>query len=230
MSHSPTALAVVHQILVEYRQMTARHHIALNKFRDVEGIVDWELDAYEETSRIQAVEAEDQLSDFMARLTEAFGLPEDRPVTVLGAKDTQYEVTPGRLDDNACELFNNGQCHSFARALSEATGWPTAAITGSTCDDTYENCGMGGQVADGVCICQVGHIVAVRPDGALIDIDGATDPQLVHDSPEHTLVPMSDAMWRLIESSPSWRAPDTEVAETFVEPLLALLGATEVAA
>ncbi|MFB8406556.1 hypothetical protein [Streptomyces sp. NPDC055912] len=221
---------VVHQILAEYREMAARHRIALNALSDVEGVMESEWDDYEETRRVQALEADEKLDGFIDRLTEAFGLPEDRPVAVLGANGAQFDVTPGQLDDTARDAFNNGQCHALARALAQETGWQTAAFIDPECDDDYENCGLGNHVADGVCICQIAHVVAVRPDGHLVDIDGTTDPQLVHDSPLYDLTPMTDAMWRMIESSPAWREADTAVARTFVQPLLATLNTAEVAA
>ncbi|MFK0047908.1 hypothetical protein ACIQU4_28240 [Streptomyces sp. NPDC090741] len=216
---------VVHEILAEHRTLTARHHNGLKEFCDIEGITEGYLDEYEEREKEQALEADEHLQDFMKRLTEAFGLPTDRTVTVLGANSTTYEVTPSRLDDAARALFNNGQCHAFATALAGATGWPTAAVIHPECDDTYDNCGMGNQVADDVCICQIGHVVAVRPDGALIDIDGVNDPTDIDDSPEHDLVPMTDALWKLIDNAPTWRDRDVAVARTFVQPLLDSLAA-----
>ncbi|MFE6272254.1 hypothetical protein ACFVQ9_26075 [Streptomyces goshikiensis] len=218
---------VVHEILAEHRALAARHHNGLKEFCDVEGIAEGYLDEYEERDKEQALEADEHLQDFAKRLTEAFGLPTDRTVTVLGANSTTYDVTPGRLDDAARELFNNGQCHAFAAALAETTTWPTAAVIHPECADNYDACGMGNKIADGVCICQIGHVVAVRPDGALIDIDGVNSPTDIHNSPEHALAPMTDALWKLIDNASTWRDRDMAVARTFVQPLLDSIAAAD---
>ncbi|TLQ39286.1 hypothetical protein [Streptomyces marianii] len=226
----PAPRTTVHEILTEYRALAARHHVALKEFCDVDGVIDGFLEDYEQREQSQALESAKHLKDFMERLTAAFGLPQDRTVTVLGANGTQHQVTPGRLDERARDLFNNGQCHAFAAALAEVTGWPTAAVISPECDDTYDNCGMGSQVADGVCICQIGHIMAVRPDGALVDIDGVNDPEPLRASSEHTLIPMTDALWELIDTAPTWRERDMAVARTFVQPLLDTLDTAPAAA
>ncbi|SDD84936.1 hypothetical protein [Streptomyces prasinopilosus] len=169
MSDTLDPRSVVHQILADYRQMAARHHIALKEHCGIEGVVDGEFDEYEETRRITALEADEKLETFIQLLTDAFGLPDDRPVTVLGANTAQFQVTPGRLDDNARAAFTQGQCHALAHAVAEVTGWQTVVLAERECADGYDTCGMGNAVADGLCICQLSHVAAVRPrDGHLI--------------------------------------------------------------
>ncbi|WP_327359681.1 hypothetical protein [Streptomyces sp. NBC_01304] len=229
MTHpSDDARTAVHEILTAYRLMTARHQIALNALCDVDGVEDANEEEYQELEREQGHETAEQVAAFMARLTELFGLPEDRPVAVLGANGAQYDVNPGRINDTARTAFTRGQCHALARALSDQTGWPTAAVIEPDCSYDYDACGAGIQLADGVCICQLVHVMAVRPDGMLVDIDGLTAPEEVRDSGEHTPVPMTEAMWRMIEDSPAWRPADMLVARTFVQPLLATLTAPAV--
>lgn len=54
-------------------------------------------------------------------------------MTVPGSYQEQFTVTAGRLDDAAREAFANGQCHSFARAMTTATGWPMAVLVKLEC-------------------------------------------------------------------------------------------------
>lgn len=222
---TPDARSVVHQILADYRQLAARHHAALKEHCDIEGVMDGAIDEYEETRRVTALESDEQLESFIHLLTDAFGLPDDRPVTVLGASGVQFQVTPGRLDNASRAAFTQGQCHALARALCEATGWEAAALADRECADTYETCGMGNAVADGLCICQIRHITAVRPrDGYLIDVTGAHAPGDVRTDEQCDIVPMSRALWQLIDAAPAWREPDLPVARSLVRPLLDSLG------
>ncbi|HBF80499.1 MAG TPA: hypothetical protein DD420_11405 [Streptomyces sp.] len=222
---TPDPRTVVHQILADYRSMAARHHAALKEHCDIEGVMDSEFDAYQETRRLAALEADEKLDTIIEVLTDAFGLPEDRPVTVLGADGVEFQVTPGRLDETARSAFTEGQCHALARAVAETTGWQTVLLANRECADQYDTCGMGDAVADGLCICQLSHLAAVRPhDGYLIDADGARDPQDVRAEDRFDIVPMSPALWKLIDIHPSWRDADMPVARTLVGPLLDSLG------
>ncbi|MFK0142571.1 hypothetical protein [Streptomyces murinus] len=222
---TPDPRSVVHQILADYRQMAARHHVALKEHCDAEGVMDGEFDDYQETRRVTALESDEKLETFIRLLSDAFGLPDDRPVTVLGADNVQFQVTPGRLDATARAAFTQGQCHAFARAVAETTGWPIVVLADRECADDYDSCGMGNAVADGLCICQLSHLAAVRPDdGYLIDADGAHDPQNVGPEERFDIVPMSPALWKLVDTHPTWRDADMPVARSMVDPLLDLLG------
>ncbi|MEV7157012.1 hypothetical protein AB0N77_20670 [Streptomyces misionensis] len=218
---TPDPRSVVHQILADYRQMAARHHVALKEHCDAEGVMDGEFDDYQETRRVTALESDEKLESFIRLLTDAFGLPDDRPVTVLGADNVQFHVTPGRLDATARAAFTQGQCHALARAVAETTGWPIVVLADRECADDYDSCGMGNAVADGLCICQLSHLAAVRPDdGYLIDADGAHDPQDVRSEGRFDIVPMSPALWKLVDTHPTWRDADMPVARSLVGPLL----------
>ncbi|OEV09349.1 hypothetical protein AN218_23120 [Streptomyces nanshensis] len=167
------------------------------------------------------MEADEQLETLIARLTEVFGLPVTEPVTVLGTEMDRFQVTPGRLDDAARRAFSEGQCHALAQAVSEVTGWPMAALIDADCADLYDKCGLDGLGADGVCICQINHLVAVRPeDGALIDIDGAHHPDMLREEMGSDLVPLTEELWEAITRCAAFRVPDMPVARTLVEPLL----------
>ncbi|MGW1786340.1 hypothetical protein ACWCQQ_45825 [Streptomyces sp. NPDC002143] len=68
-----------------------------------------------------------------------------------------------------------------------------------------------------VCTCQLAHLVALRPEGFPIDIDGAH----AHGSvPGAKGLEANEELWKFICNSPYWRRPAFAVARTFDEPLL----------
>ncbi|KIF05177.1 hypothetical protein PL81_14640 [Streptomyces sp. RSD-27] len=218
-----TPVAVVHSAIAAYRALDARHRVALNQHADEDGDVpEYALPAYDEDRFTYALEADEQLDAVMAELTDAFGLPTDQPVTVLGQWHRTFEVTPGRLDDAAREAFTRGQCHAMALALHEVTGWPTAALLTADCYGIDSLCGDD---ADDECPCRIGHVVVTRPDGAHVDINGAHVPGTVPDCEDAPALAMTEAHWQVIRSTPTWRDADMPLARTFVKPLLAELSA-----
>jgi hypothetical protein len=143
---------------------------------------------------------------------------EGRPqVTIPGTWGGQHTVTLGHLDDAARFAFAHGQCHALARAVTDATGWPLAALIDDAC--YCETCAM----FDGVCAHRVAHLIAVHPDGRHVDIAGAHRPGMVPECEGKDAVPVTDDMWAYLVASPSWRPPATDAARTFVAPLLASL-------
>lgn len=221
MTQNLSPIAVVHTAIADYRAMDAAHSAALDKFVDDHGNVrDCDLSYYDEDRFTHALAADDQLERLIRALTEAFGLPTDRPVTVVGQWYRKFEVTPGRLDDAAREAFTSGQCHALALALHEATGWPTTALLVAECFGDGPMCtGLGADE----CPCRIDHIVVTRPDGAQVDITGAHAPGAVPDYEGAPALAMTEAHWEAIRSTPTWRDPDMPVARTFVAPLLASL-------
>ncbi|MFJ8301304.1 hypothetical protein ACIQ9R_36135 [Streptomyces sp. NPDC094447] len=221
MTKTLNPLAVVHTAIADYRAMNAAHLAALSEYADDDGdIPEAAMPAYDEDRFTYALEADEHLDDVMAALTEAFGLPDDRPVTVLGQWHTRYEVTPGRLDDTARRAFTEGQCHALALALHEVTGWPTTALLTSECWGTDRMCG---DESDEECPCRIGHIVVTRPDGAHVDIAGAHAPGAVPQCEGAPALPMTEERWQAIRSTSAWRDADLPLARTFVRPLLASL-------
>lgn len=73
------------------------------------------------------------------------------------------KLTPGVLDNYALRAFKYGACGAMAIALHDATGWPVVAITDS--HNVFEDGMAGGGSAL--------HWTVRRPDGMLIDVDGA---------------------------------------------------------
>lgn len=77
------------------------------------------------------------------------------------------KLTPGVLDNYALRAFKYGACGALAIALHDATGWPVVAITDS--HNVFDDGTAGGGSAL--------HWTVRRPDGMLIDVDGAHTPE-----------------------------------------------------
>lgn len=76
-------------------------------------------------------------------------------------------LTPGVLDGYALRAFKYGGCGALALAFHDATGWPIVAIT------DHHNIFEDGQAGGGSAL----HWTVRHPDGRLIDIDGAHEPE-----------------------------------------------------
>src|SRR5512132_4409621 len=74
-------------------------------------------------------------------------------------------VTTGANSRDTERVFTRGQCHSLAFALHELTGWPVVLL----CYDEDLNV-LDAAVGDPY---SWGHAVVRRPDGLLVDINGA---------------------------------------------------------
>ncbi|MGW0868767.1 hypothetical protein [Streptomyces sp. NPDC002611] len=209
-------------LLDAYRSMSDRHKAALDRYLDADGDVDDDhRRAYSRRDRTAALEARDLLEQAMELLTGRFTLPDGMTVTVPGSNHSTYAVTTGRLDDRARAAFLHGQCHAFARAVCDETGWEMAVILSDSCSLDPDLCGTN--VARDVCGCQLEHLVAVRPDGAHVDITGAHLPGTLPDFEDQESIAVTDSLWSFILRSPAWRRPAVDVARTFVAPLLASL-------
>jgi len=75
------------------------------------------------------------------------------------------KLTPGSIDGAAKHAFSTGACSSLAIAIHDATGWPIVAIT------DHHNVFDNGRAGGGSAL----HWTVRRPDGRLVDIDGAHD-------------------------------------------------------
>lgn len=80
-------------------------------------------------------------------------------------------LTPGLLNPIAENIFYQGACSALAIALHDATGWPIVGVSES--DNVHD-----GRLGLGSCM----HFLVERPDGKLIDVLGAHDPEEVLDS------------------------------------------------
>ncbi|NML55100.1 hypothetical protein HHL19_35775 [Streptomyces sp. R302] len=143
-------------------------------------------------------------------------------VTVRGADGTSFALTPGHINEVARVAFTSGQCHALARAVSDATGWPMALLADDECIYDSDLCGDD-DIAEGLCACQLDHVVVVHPNGQHIDINGMFNPGAVPDYDGARTVPMTAHLWQHLLDSPHWRPPALDVARTFVAPLLASL-------
>lgn len=72
-------------------------------------------------------------------------------------------LTPGVLGGYALRAFKYGACGALAIAIHDATGWPIVAIT------DHHNVFEDGTAGGGSAL----HWTVRRPDGMLVDIDGA---------------------------------------------------------
>ncbi|GGX54508.1 hypothetical protein [Streptomyces noursei] len=210
-------------LFASFRTMSDRHKAALDPYLDVEGYVeDDHRRAHTRRERTDALEAKDFLEQVMGLLAEHYALPNGLTVTLPGTDGTSHTLITGQLDAAAREVFLHGQCHAFARALSDHTGWPMAVIIADDCALSPVLCAAE-DVVEGVCTCQLEHVVAVRPDGAHIDITGAHLPGAVPRYEGQEAITLTDALWSHISRSPLWRRPAVDEARTFVAPLLATL-------
>lgn len=75
-------------------------------------------------------------------------------------------LTPGVLDGYAMSAFKRGACGALAIALHDATGWPVVAITDA--HNVFDGKAGGGSAL---------HWAVLRPDGKVVDVDGAHDPE-----------------------------------------------------
>jgi hypothetical protein len=75
-------------------------------------------------------------------------------------------LTPGVLDGSALHAFKTGACGALAIALHEVTGWPIVAITDS--HNVHNGKAGGGSAL---------HWAVKRPDGKIVDVDGAHSPE-----------------------------------------------------
>lgn len=76
-------------------------------------------------------------------------------------------LTPGVLDGYAQRSFKFGACGALAIAIHDVTGWPIMAIT------DHHNVFEDGRAGGGSAL----HWVVRRPDGKLVDVDGAHETQ-----------------------------------------------------
>ncbi|MEW2434300.1 hypothetical protein AB0952_08965 [Streptomyces caniferus] len=210
-------------LLLTYRTMSDRHKAALAPYLDVEGYVEEDHHrAYTRRKRTYALEAKQLLEQAMDLLTERYALPDGLAVTLPGTDGDSHTLITGQLDDAAREVFLHGQCHALARALSDHTGWPMAVIITDECARDSDFCAFEPWAED-VCACQLEHVVAVRPDGAHIDITGAHLPGTLPGYEDQEAITMTEAIWAHICRSPLWRRPAVAEARTVVAPLLAML-------
>jgi hypothetical protein len=126
-------------------------------------------------------------------------------------------VAMGRMDENAEHLFMNGQCHALAMEIARRQGW----MVGMVCLYALDSDEMVG----------VPHIVACMPNGQLVDASGVHDEQdlldMYGDDMEGgalEIVHPDDLMEQLGWLAESWAKPQTELAQSMVEPLLSQFG------
>ncbi|MFF6829052.1 hypothetical protein [Streptomyces longwoodensis] len=220
MPHTLIDPAPIYTLLESYRSLADRHKAALDPYLDADGDVAVDREAeYDEQELALARETRQWLEQAMNTLTELVRLPNNQKVTVLGQDGQRFPLITGMLDDNARAAFRTGQCHALARALSDATGWPMAVLISDYCGNDPDMCSAE-ELIDGVCACQLAHIVVVHPNGVHIDITGAYLPGTVPGYEDQEAIAVDERLWSHLLRSPYWRRPALDVARTFVGPLL----------
>lgn len=105
------------------------------------------------------------------------------------------------LDDRARLAFGAGQCHGLALALHRSEGWPLVVI-----DDE-----------DGRRI----HVCVRRPDGALVDVNGAhLQPDLSDAWPDCSVHDITTRDIHALVEHQGWAEPEVEKATAWVDPVL----------
>ncbi|MFF4205605.1 hypothetical protein ACFYZ8_33710 [Streptomyces sp. NPDC001668] len=223
MPHTLIDPAPIYALLDSYRALADRHKAALDPYLDADGELEADREEeYDEQELAIARETRQWLEEAMSTLTELVRLPDGQQVTVPGRDGLRFPLITGTLDDNARAAFRTGQCHAMARALSDTTGWPMAVLISDYCGNDPDLCGAE-EVSDGVCACQLEHLVVVHPDGVHIDITGAYPPGTVPDYEDQEAIAVDERLWSHLLRSPNWRRPALDVARTFVGPLMASL-------
>jgi hypothetical protein len=117
---------------------------------------------------------------------------------LVGPSDLTFIVEPGVLDERARLAFGTGQCHGLAIALHRRCGWQLVAV-----DD-----------ATGTCV----HVCVRRPDGRLIDANGAHAPEDFE--PDTTYRDIDeDSVDDLVEHE-DWAVPEAEKAAAWVDAII----------
>lgn len=142
------------------------------------------------------------------------------PVEVYDSSGSPCEVTPGVIDDEADWVYLNGQCLALAVAMSERTGWPVHLRT-LTDGDEADPTGV---------YANLRHAYVQAPDGALIDIRGVNDADIVDEECRDLdcdlylpprVIPAAEARTLLDEFEGYLFDQDVPTAETFVDAVLA---------
>lgn len=213
--------AAVLELLAEFRELANQHKASLDKYRDPSGDADEDFyTEYDDARTTVSIEAADFLDAAMGRLEALYPLPPGQKVTFPGADGETFTVVTGQLDDQARNAFTSGQCHAMARALSGVTGWPMAVLISDECSYDPDLCDDSRD--DELCACRLEHVVVVRPDGKLVDVNGAHHPGQVPGFEGKQYVALLEGDWEFICRSPHWRRPALAIARTFTAAVLAL--------
>jgi hypothetical protein len=122
-------------------------------------------------------------------------------VMLRGPLELVFVAEPGQLDERARLAFGGGQCHGLALALKRRFGWALIAV-----DD-----------ASGKRI----HVCVRRPDGILVDVAGAHDPDdFEAASPGCTLHEIEDGAVADLVVHEDWADPDVDGADGWVDAVI----------
>lgn len=167
--------------------------------------------------------------------------------TVVDVAGLSFHLTPGVINDEAVLAFTRGHCAELALALHDRTGWPLRIVVQanidwvSLADDpaVLAAADQGHRIPYGYLQQLWAHVLVERPDGLLVDINGARTPDTVideHDWNGTGTAPLDDGPYRhrilaatrddvdsLVSAAP--RCPGA--GKPFVDAVLALPDAPE---
>jgi hypothetical protein len=118
---------------------------------------------------------------------------------LVGPSDLTFIVEPGLLDERARLAFGTGQCHGLAIALHRRFDWPLVAVNDAT----------------GTCV----HVCVRRPDGRLIDANGAHAPEDFE--PDTTYRDIDEDAVRDLVEHENWAVPEADKAAAWVDAIIA---------
>lgn len=155
------------------------------------------------------------------RYTSTTAVEAGTRVTLTLAHHATREITAGVVDDGARHAFTSGQCHAYALALALRHSYPLAYI--GTVECTYDEDCLEYPESWGWCGCQIQHIVALRPDGTVEDVNGVKSVEQAladwaGDEEEELEVGLvDDRMLAWFATHHTWRTPRVDVALAFVD-------------
>jgi hypothetical protein len=119
-------------------------------------------------------------------------------VELLGPSDLTFVVEPGVLDERARLAFGTGQCHGLALAVHRQFGWQLVAV-----DD-----------AAGTCM----HVCVRRPDGRLVDANGAHATEDFESG--NTFRDIGENSVDDLVEHEDWAEPEVEKAAAWVDAII----------
>ena len=136
---------------------------------------------------------------------------------MFGKMTMEIDADGKVLDAAALKAFTQGQCHSFALAVHQLTGWTLAAIAFDTSEFGREDIYSGERDAEPA------HILCLTPDGQLFDIHGTGARRNLQRAPAHRVQPTDEARVRSLQT---YLKPNLEAALPFARTLLEKEGYT----
>ena len=128
----------------------------------------------------------------------------ERKVRIVFGQTLTIDAEGKVVDDNAIRAFTNGQCHAFALAVHELTGWELNGL------HWPHNSGSPN------------HCVAITPEGKLLDVLGLKAEANAKEIGWNKRTPLTKK--QIVEGLTHYIKPDLEAALPFARTILAREG------